>query len=103
MSGVVNIDAAAPFPLVRRARPDLDEIEREFFSSRRESRPSFEELFTDPAVEETWRRRRGRRIAVRALASVSLVALVAGVVLSARQYAHARSAVTDWATLGQLR
>jgi hypothetical protein len=105
-----------PLPLVRRRANDnewnashheevrrsleQDEAWREFDRFQRTSTDhiSWEEELEERAAEEEWRRRKPRRIAIRALGWLSIAAALLGVAAIA-QSAAGRSAILEWGTL----
>ncbi len=73
-----------------------------FFAAPPVVHDTFDDL-VDDQVEAIWYARRYRRAAVKILASLTLGAVVAVTALTAYDNANARSAVTQWATLGAAR
>ncbi len=102
-SGVWAYPNHEPFPLVHRLAPPAADLHRlAFFATERQSRDFFDDL-VDERAEAIWHERRYRRAAVKTLAAFAFAALAAVAVLAARESPHARSAVTEWATLGAAR
>jgi hypothetical protein len=116
-SGIRAYPQNAAIPLVHRIdRPDEDvyvepdvEVEQPqrasvehsaFFASPSSAAPrdAFEDL--DDEFDATWEARRGRRALVKAVAAISFIGVVVLAVFAGGVHAGARSAVTEWATLG---
>jgi hypothetical protein len=102
-SGVWARPRHEPFPLVRRIHePDDDVHALAFFAAPPLAIETFEDL-VDEVAQRTWHERRYRRAAVKILAALAFGAFAGLSAVTATENAHARSAVTEWATMGVAR